>query len=116
MRIYWISHRQAFTNEYDSSAVISCISTTKMSQNWSDEETLKLIAIWGENDIQAQINMCKRNSHIYEKIASEMKDAGFDRTAMQCCNKIKKLRGEYRKKDKKPKQVKVIHLGHFSRL
>ena len=86
---------------YDSSAVISSISTTKMSQNWSDEETFKLISIWGEDDIQAQINMCKRNSHIYEKIASEMKDAGFDRTATQCSNKIKKLRGEYRKKDKK---------------
>ena len=56
---------------------------------------------------------CARETHIYEKIASEMKDAGFDRTATQCSNKIKKLRGQY-KKDKKNKRVKVIHLGHFS--
>ena len=76
-----------------------------MSQNWSDEETFKLIAIWGEDDIQAQINMCKRNSHIYDKITREMKDAGFDRTATQCCNKIKKLRREYRKKKDKKTQT-----------
>ena len=51
--------------------------------------------------------MCKRNTHIYEKIASEMKDAGFDRTSTQCSNKIKKLRGDYRKKDKKTKTGEI---------
>ena len=44
----------------------------------------------------------QRNAHVFEKLASEMKDTAFDRSATQCTNKIKKLRGEYRKrKDKK---------------
>ncbi len=69
--------------------------------NWSDEETLKLIEIWSEDGIQAQLEGCKRNKVIYDKIARQMTVAGFERTAEQCRDKVKKLKGEYRKiKDK----------------
>ena len=64
---------------------------------WSDEETAKLIDLWGEEDIQAELEGCKRNKHVYEKIAREMTAANYDRNAIQCREKIKKLRAEYKK-------------------
>ena len=69
--------------------------------NWTDEETLKLIEIWGEDAIQAMLEGCRRNKDIFVKISKEMEAAGFSKTAHQCSSKIKKLRFEYRKiKDK----------------
>lgn len=64
---------------------------------WTDEETTKLIEIWGEEEIQVQLEGCKRNIHIYQKIAKELGDVGYERTAVQCREKIKKLRSEYKK-------------------
>ena len=59
-------------------------------------ETFKLLEIWGQDDVQAQLNKSKRNSHVYDRIVSEMKDSGFERGATQCSNKSKKLRQEYK--------------------
>ena len=75
-----------------------------MASVWSEEEVMKLIELWGEDSVQAQLEGSKRNSQIFDKIASEMRTAGYDRTGTQAREKIKKLRGEYRKiKDKKGK-------------
>ena len=65
---------------------------------WGDEETLKLIAIWGEDAIQTMLEGSKRNKDMFKKIAIQMKDAGYDKTADQCNSKIRKLKLEYRKK------------------
>ena len=71
---------------------------------WSKEETLKLIEVWGQETIQEQLQACKRNQSIFEAVAREMREAGYDRTYQQCREKIKKLKGEYRKaKDKQGK-------------
>ena len=68
---------------------------------WVDPEVYKLIEIWSEDSIQAQLEGCRRNKEVYEKISRELKDAGYERTAEQCREKVKKLKGEYRKvKDK----------------
>ena len=64
---------------------------------WGDEETLKLIQLWGEDSIQAQLEGCKRNAQVFAKIASELREAGYERTVLQCREKIKKLRADYRK-------------------
>ena len=75
-----------------------------MAIPWTEEETLKLIELWGEDNVQAQLEGCKRNAQVFERISCEMKDIGYDRTGVQCREKIKKLRGEYKKiKDKKGK-------------
>ena len=63
---------------------------------WSDPETFKLIEIWGEDAIQAQLEGCRKNE-VYEKISRELSDAGYQRTAEQCREKVKKLKSEYRK-------------------
>ena len=64
---------------------------------WTEEETLKLIAVWSEGAIQAMLEGSRRNRDVYVKISREMEEAGYSRTAKQCSSKIKKLRFEYRK-------------------
>ena len=58
---------------------------------------LKLIDIWGEDAIQAMLEVSKRNKDVFKKISSKMTDAGYDKTADQCNSKIRKLKLEYRK-------------------
>ena len=68
---------------------------------WSKEQILKLIEIWGQETIQKQLQECKRNQSIFEEVAKQMREAGYERTFQQCREKIKKLKGDYRKeKDK----------------
>ena len=65
---------------------------------------MKKSSSWGEDSIQVQFETCKRNKWVYEKIATQMKEAGYDRSADQCREKAKKVKGEYRKiKDKEGK-------------
>ena len=61
---------------------------------WSDEETLKLIEIWGEDAIQRLFEASRRNKEIYAKISREMEVAGFTRSP---ASKLKKLKHEYRR-------------------
>ncbi|KAG8196604.1 hypothetical protein JTE90_014163 [Oedothorax gibbosus] len=62
---------------------------------WMDDETLSLIDIFSTEEIQKELNGSKRNIGIYERIASELSNIGFKRTAYQCREKIKRLRKEY---------------------
>ena len=47
---------------------------------WSNKETAKLIEIWGEQAIQEQLEGCKRNHDVYDKISREMQKASYART------------------------------------
>ena len=64
---------------------------------WTKEETLKLVELWGDSEIQLQLEGCKRNQAVFQKIASLLSEAGYERTYQQCRENIKKLRAEYRK-------------------
>ena len=55
-----------------------------MSFTWTEEETLKLIELWGEDSVQVQINGCKRNAQILEKIVEEMQEEGYEKSSIQC--------------------------------
>lgn len=69
--------------------------------NWKDEEVFQLVDCWGDDVIQSQLEGCKRNKQVYEKISKAMQAKGYSRDAVQCREKVKKLKGEYRKiKDK----------------
>ena len=75
-----------------------------MASVWSEEEVMKLIELWGEDSVQAQLEGLKRNAQVFDKIAVELRTAGYERTGAQAREKIMKLRSEYRKiKDKKGK-------------
>ena len=52
---------------------------------------------YGEDSIKTELEGCKRNKQIFEKIARELKAAGYERMAVQCREKIKKLIAEYKK-------------------
>ena len=60
--------------------------------NWTREETFKLINLWSEDVIQAQLERWCRNSQVHQKIADGLREAGFSRTMEQCRDKIKKLK------------------------
>ena len=64
---------------------------------WTEEETVQLIDLWGEESVQEHLERCSNNRNVYEKIATEMRAAGYERTAVQCRDKIKKLRAEYKR-------------------
>ena len=75
-----------------------------MAGTWKDEEVFALIEIWGDDVVQAQLEGCKRNKLVYERISKTMAEMGYERTADQCREKSKKLKMEYRKtKDKHSK-------------
>ena len=75
-----------------------------MTTTWSRDEILKLIEVWGDDNIQAQLNDCKRNQDIFDKILFALLEAGFVKSGSRYRDKIKKLRGEYHKvKDKRDK-------------
>lgn len=72
-----------------------------MASTWSEEETLKLIEVWGEGAIQAMLECSKRNKDIFVRISRTMEASRYQETGEQCNTKIKKLRFEYKKiKDK----------------
>ena len=64
---------------------------------WNDKETLSLIEFWGDESIQSMLEGCTRNKHVYERLASEMDEAGYNRSWTQCRDKLKKLKGDYKK-------------------
>ena len=56
------------------------------------------------DDPDPTFESCRRNQDVYEKISSELSEAGFSRTYQQCCEKLKKLKCEYKRiKDKRNK-------------
>ena len=64
---------------------------------WSAEETRSLISLWGEANVQSQLDGVSRNRVIYERIARDMDSLGYERTWEQCRTKIKNLTQRYKK-------------------
>lgn len=64
---------------------------------WSEQETLCFIRLWSDDGIQAQIEGCTRNREVFDRLAAEMRDEDYVRTGVQCREKIKKLKADYRK-------------------
>ena len=70
-----------------------------MSRNgaWSDAEVTALISIWGDAEIQKQLDGATRNKSIFLNISRKLKDNGYERDWQQCRAKIKNLKGDYKK-------------------
>lgn len=49
-----------------------------MAVSWTRDKVLKLIEIQGDGAIQAQLYGCKRKQAVYDRIAVELHDAGFE--------------------------------------
>ena len=65
--------------------------------NWSDKEVFRLISCWSEEGNQEQLEGCKRNKHIYERLSTLLAEYNINKTGEQCRTKVKKLRQEYKK-------------------
>ncbi|XP_043394750.1 uncharacterized protein LOC122464214 [Chelonia mydas] len=64
---------------------------------WSIPEILDLIAVWGEDSVQAERQTIRRKADIYAKIAQRPGDKSYTRDTQQCHVKIKALRQVYQK-------------------
>jgi len=62
---------------------------------WSDNEVTCLITLWNDDVVQEKLEGCKKNRDVFERISKDMRQAGFDRSGVQCHDKIKKLKQEY---------------------
>lgn len=71
-------------------------SSTSRGSSWSDNEVRALISIWGEDNIQEELDGAVRNQVIYSTIARKMHQKGYEREWQQCRTKIKNLKKEYR--------------------
>ncbi len=63
---------------------------------WSDVEVRALIAVWGESDIQEELDGAVRNKVVFTEISQKLKEEGHTRDTEQCRNKIKSLKRIYR--------------------
>ena len=69
-----------------------------MAAGWTGDETRALLGVWGEADVQSQLDGVSRNRIIYERIAASLKELGFpNKTWKQCRTKIKNIIVKYRK-------------------
>ena len=63
---------------------------------WSDKEVKALIAIWGESNVQEELDGAVRNQAICQRIAKHLREQGYGRDWKQCRAKIKNLKTKYR--------------------
>ena len=63
---------------------------------WSDDEVKALLAIWGEDKVQEELDVAVRNKVISVGIAKKMRELGYERDWQQCKVKIKNLKSIYR--------------------
>lgn len=64
-----------------------------------------LIAIWSGDKIQEQLDGAVRNKAVFEKIAGKMVEMGHSRNWLQCRQKIKNLKNDYKKIKDNSKQT-----------
>ncbi|EMP41191.1 Putative protein C11orf61 [Chelonia mydas] len=69
----------------------------KQALAWTKRETLDLIAVWGEESVQAELRSKRRNANIYAKITQGKVERGYNRDTQQCHVKVKELRQAYQK-------------------
>ena len=68
-----------------------------MATGWDYEQTKALISIWGQNNVQRELDGVARNRTVYEMISSELRKVGVEKTWQQCRSKVKNLTFRYRK-------------------
>ena len=69
---------------------------TNRGVSWSDDEVKALLAIWGEDKVQEELDGAVRNKVVYVGIAKKMQELGYERDWQQCKVKIKNLKSTYR--------------------
>ena len=73
--------------------------------NSTDSQVFKLIDVWGDENIQEQLEGSKRNEHVYERISNSLCVNRIEKSNEQCRTKVKKLRQEFKKIKDNPNQT-----------
>ena len=60
---------------------------------WSDQEVK---AIWGESNVQEELDGAVRNKVVFQNISKKMQEQGYSRDWEQCRTKIKIFKKQYR--------------------
>ena len=74
----------------------NCKMSTNRGALWSDCEVRALIAVWGESNVQEELDGAVRNKVIFVAISDKLLQQGYNRDWQQCRTKIKNLKKEYR--------------------
>ncbi|XP_077400846.1 uncharacterized protein LOC144035201 isoform X2 [Vanacampus margaritifer] len=90
-------------------------STSDAKLPWTEEETLNLLDIWGNDGVQRALKGCLKNRHIYVQIAHKMAERGFKRTVEQCQTRIKRLKKGFRQ-NKGTSRVEHTFYEHMKRV
>ncbi|EMP28835.1 Adrenocortical dysplasia protein like protein [Chelonia mydas] len=69
----------------------------KRAPAWTEREVLDLIAIWGEESVQAELHSKRQNANIFAKISKGMMARGYNRDTQQCRMKVKELKQAYQR-------------------
>jgi len=59
---------------------------------WQDEETIKLLDLWSEENVQTLLERCTRNKTIYYKLAEDLAGYGITDTIEWVDNAVNALR------------------------
>ena len=65
--------------------------------SWTNSKVKALITIWSDDNIQLQLDGARRNKTVFEKVASKMAELGYERDWVQCRQKIKNMKTDYKK-------------------
>ncbi|XP_065421793.1 myb/SANT-like DNA-binding domain-containing protein 7 [Chrysemys picta bellii] len=68
----------------------------KRAPAWTKREVLDLIAVWGEESVQAELRSKRQDANIFAKISKVMMDRGYNKDTQQCRMKVKELRQAYK--------------------
>ncbi|XP_051543858.1 uncharacterized protein LOC127434867 isoform X2 [Myxocyprinus asiaticus] len=88
------SEYQVYTYQ-DIETAVNCTDDRKKVA-WSDAETLILLQLWGDEQVQQNLQRCPHNGHIYSEISAKLNAHGYPRSAEQCQTRIKRLKISYR--------------------
>ena len=69
----------------------------KMAQAWKDEETFKLIKLWGESNIQEEVEGCRRIKHIFYNYLAKWEVLGSKKVAHSAEKRLKNYKGNTRR-------------------
>ncbi|XP_029969530.1 uncharacterized protein LOC115404372 [Salarias fasciatus] len=86
------------------------------SSLWTDEETLALINVWGDEDVQTALRGYVHNGRVYSEISERLRDHGFAKTTEQCRWKVKSLRINFRQCYDRKKSGKKVDYKFYSEL
>ena len=64
---------------------------------WTDSKTKVFISIWGEVNIQEQLDGATRNKTVFVDISKQLQRLGYDKDWQQCRIKVKNLKNQYKK-------------------